>query len=341
MTCRKLGRTLIYGAGAVGLALASCLLAAGERRAILARPQTARRLAQEGLLRTGLFGRAYAPPGRLDVVSTLDDLPAAPVDCVLVCVKSYDSGAAARDLHAHGPLVGPRTRFVLFQNGWGNAQTFARFFPPQAIYNARVITGFARPAPNRVEVTVHADAIHVGSLYGAGLASVEGLCAAVAAGGIPCRTAPEIARDLWAKMLFNCPLNALGALLGLPYGALAESEHARPVMEAIVREVFAVMGAAGYASHWPTASDYLPVFYGTLVPRTARHLSSTLQDLRAGKRTEIDALNGAVVALGEAHHVPVPANRVVYHLIKQLESQGGKTDDGRRTTEHAGLNLDV
>jgi 2-dehydropantoate 2-reductase len=200
------------------------------------------------------------------------------------------------------------------------------------VYNARVITGFARPAPNHVEVTVHADAIHAGSLYRDDLSALVDLCAAIAAGGIPCRVVPEIAKDLWAKMLFNCPLNAVGAVLGLPYGALAESEHTRQVMETIVKEVFAVMDAAGHVSHWPSAADYLPDFYDKLVPSTARHFSSTLQDLRAGKRTEIDALNGAIVALGKTHGVPAPANEILYRLIKQMESRR-RTNSGRPTTD--------
>ena len=181
------------------------------------------------------------------------------------------------------------------------------------------------PPPPRfvqqVEVTVHADAIHVGSLYCQDLSPLSGLCAAITAGGIPCQVVSDIGKDLWAKMLFNCPLNAVGAVLGLSYGALAESEHSRQVMETIIDEVFAVMDAAGMMSHWRTAGDYLLDFYGSLIPSTARHFSSTLQDLRAGKRTEIDALNGAVVELGKAHNVRVPANEVFYRLIKQLESQ--------------------
>ena len=218
------------------------------------------------------------------------------------------------------------------QNGWGNAKTFARFFAQERVYSARVITGFSRPAPNHVEVTVHADAIHVGSLFHDDLAPLVELCAAIAAGGIPCEVTREIGKDLWAKMLFNCPLNAVGAVLGLPYGALAESEHTRPIMESIIDEVFCVMDAAGCESHWPSARDYLPDFYGQLVPSTARHNSSTLQDLRAGKRTEIDALNGAVVALGQTHRVPVPANEIFYQLLKQLESQRRRTDDKGRVT---------
>jgi 2-dehydropantoate 2-reductase len=122
-------------------------------------------------------------------------------------------------------------------------------------------------------------------------------------------------------MLFNCPLNSLGAIFGVPYGALGESEQAKQIMGMIVREIFLVMQAAGYSTYWDSPEEYLVKFYADLVPLTARHHSSTLQDLRAGKRTEIDALNGAIVELGHAHHVSVPANEIVYRMIKFLEAQ--------------------
>ena len=81
------------------------------------------------------------------------------------------------------------------------------------------------------------------------------------------------------------------------------------------------MEAAGYESHWPDAETYLDDFYGRLLPPTAQHESSTLQDLRAGKRTEIDALTGAVVRLGEAHGVPVPVNRTLLAQVRFSESR--------------------
>ena len=120
-------------------------------------------------------------------------------------------------------------------------------------------------------------------------------------------------------MLFNCPLNALGAVLGVSYGRLAESKWTRRVMELIIDEVFMVMEAAGYRTYWNSKEAYLAVFYDTLIPRTAGHYASTLQDLRAGKRTEIDALNGAIVALGEAHDVVVPMNKMMCQIIRYLE----------------------
>ncbi|MGE5296708.1 MAG: ketopantoate reductase family protein, partial [Solirubrobacterales bacterium] len=181
-------------------------------------------------------------------------------------------------------------------------------------------TGFRRPQPNEVEVTVHADAIHIGSLFSGDLSIVEPLCQAVREGGIPCERTDAIEKDLWAKMLYNCALNPLGAILRVPYGALAEEASTRLLMSQIVSEVFAVMSAAGYRTHWRQPEEFLKVFYGKLVPDTAGHRSSMLQDISAGKRTEIDALNGQVLKLANRYGLDVPYNRAVHNLIRFIES---------------------
>ena len=92
-------------------------------------------------------------------------------------------------------------------------------------------------------------------------------------------------------------------------------------MENIAHEVYAVMTAAGYDTHWASAGDYIDTFYKHQLPPTTSHEPSMLQDVRAGKRTEIDALNGAVVALGQQHDVPVPANTTLTRMIQFMESR--------------------
>jgi len=311
---------LIYGGGAVGLGLASCLIRPGTRVGILARTQTAAALTTEGLLRTGIFGRTHAKPEAFRCCCSLDEAVGGPYDFVLICTKSFDSASAAKDLAEHETCLGAGASLVLFQNGWGNAAAFSAHFEKHRIYNARVITGFHRHRPNEVEITVHADAIHIGSLFAADLSAIEPLARAIREGGIPCESSGSIEKDLWAKMLYNCALNPLGAILGVPYGALAEAASTRALMGRIVEEVFAVMVAAGYQTHWRAPKQFLDVFYGRLVPDTAKHKSSMLQDIIAGKRTEIDALNGAVIQLAQEHGVPVPSNLAVYNLIRFLES---------------------
>ena len=316
-------RVLIYGGGAVGLGIASCLLHSGNDVDILARPQTVAALETEGLVRTGIFGCVHVKPGVFRCYQSLDDACNRLYDFILICTKSFDSPCVARDLAEHSHCIDHAT-IVLFQNGWGNAEVFAACFDKRRIYNARVITGFHRHRANEVEITVHADSIHIGSLLGESAEVVERLCHAIGAGGVPCVKTDAIEKDLWAKMLYNCALNPLGAILGVPYGVLAEHAPTRDLMDRIVEEVFAVMTASGYSTHWQNACDFLQVFYDRLVPDTAEHKSSMLQDITAGKRTEIDALNGAVIRLAGDRGIETPYNCAVYHLIKFLEGAGAR-----------------
>jgi 2-dehydropantoate 2-reductase len=314
-------RALIYGGGAVGLGLASCLLKSDSQVDIIAREKTVRSLRKRGLLRTGIFGRYHAPPTKCGCFASLEELDVQTFDYVLVCVKSFDSLGAAKDLYEHRFIFNGKAKIVLFQNGWGNAEAFTSFFDKKAVYTARVITGFQRHRPNEVEITVHADSIHIGSLFDAGLSEVKDLAEAINRGGIPCETTGVIGKDIWAKMLYNCALNPLGAILDVPCGKLAEHESTQSIMDSIVEEVFAVMTKAGYETHWESAKGFLEAFYGKLVPDTAEHKSSTLQDIIAKKPTEIDALNGAVIKLAAAFAVPVPCNSVVYNVIRFIEAQ--------------------
>jgi 2-dehydropantoate 2-reductase len=314
-------RVLVYGAGAVGLGLGSCLLKSQAEVGIVARADTVNALGQSGLIRTGIFGRFHAEPETFRAYESLNEIKNRTFDYILVCTKSFDSASAAEELSRHPGLFSKHTKIVLCQNGWGNAEKFIAHFPKQRVYSARVITGFTRRKPNEVEITVHAEAIHIGSLFGCDIACMEPLAKAVAEGDIPCVTVPDIEKDLWAKMLYNCALNPLGAILDVPYGALAQNRWSRDLMNHITEEVFAVMTAAGFRTHWQSADGFLKVFYDKLVPDTAGHKSSTLQDIAAGRKTEIDALTGAVIKLADQHRVPIPHNRAVYNLICFIESR--------------------
>lgn len=339
-------KALIYGGGAVGLGIASCLILSGAKVDIIAREGTVSALRRGGLERTGIFGSVEVGPERFEAFASLDELLRLggrrlqdgglnldgefgyDCDYVLVCTKSHGSPAAAADLSRHREILGDGGKIVLFQNGWGNAEIFAEHFPKDQIYSARVITGFSRPEKNVVEVTVHADSIHLGSLFASDLAPMAPLAEAITKGGIPAEVVPDVGEDLWAKMLYNCALNPLGAIFGVPYGDLAEVSASREIMEALIGEIFAVMKAAGYRTHWSTPDEYRAVFYERLLPPTARHVSSTLQDIRAKKSTEIEALSGAVVRLGEEVGVPTPTNATLYRMVKFMEARNLSAGEG-------------
>lgn len=317
-------RVLIYGGGNVGLGIASCLLKSGEKVDIIAREHTVFDLRKDGLLRTGIFGKYYADPKAFNSYSLLKSLPQNVYDYILVCVKSFDSEFTAKDISKYPCLLNSKSKIVLCQNGWGNAEIFASFFPKDKVYNARVITGFRKLHKNHVDITVHADDIHIGSLYNDNVSNVENLCLSITKGGVPCNTTKNIGKDLWAKMLYNCALNPLGAILGVPYGDLGERSYSRTIMKEIVNEIFNVLKKTSYGTYWQCAECYLEDFYGKFLPPTARHESSMLQDICAQKKTEIDALNGAVIHLGEKLKVATPYNIIVYNMIKFIENKNGK-----------------
>ncbi len=314
-------KVLIYGGGAVGLGIASFLLKSEAQVDVIARENTVLALRKHGLVRTGIWGDYSAEPAAFGSYTSLSEIETKDYDYILVCTKSFDSSTAAEDLAQYDSLFGENTKIVLFQNGWGNAEIFLSFFDKEKIYNARVITGFSRPKNNEVTITVHADSIHIGSLFNEDLVCIEKLCQSIDKGGIPCEATGNIEKDLWAKMLYNCALNPLGAILDVPYGVLAEHEPSRIIMKGIVEEIFNVIKVAGHQTHWHSPKDFLEIFYRQLVPDTAKHKSSTLQDILAKKKTEIDALNGAVIKLAGKHKVHVPYNSAVYNILKFIEAK--------------------
>jgi 2-dehydropantoate 2-reductase len=310
---------LIYGGGAVGLGIASCLLKSGVDVDILARRETVILLKQHGLLRDGIFGEYNVLPEKYYTYEHISAIEHRKYHYICICIKSFDSESAAYDIAQHREILDTDGRIVLFQNGWGNTEKFLKHFNRDYIYNARVITGFKRQEPNRVTITVHADAIHIGHLFcQEHLRYIEPLVTAINDGDIPCYAVDCIAKDLWAKMLYNCPLNSLGAIFGVPYGKLGDYGETRVIMNMIIGEVFQVMRAEGYCTHWDSPEGFIETFYTKLIPLTKEHESSTLQDINAGKRTEIDALNGAVVLLGKKHRIAVPANTMVYNMVKYI-----------------------
>ncbi len=303
----------------MGLGLASCLLAAGEtvhlhvrRRAALAA------LRRHGIQREGLFGPRLARPEEFEVSTDPSALPAFGPEVVLICTKSPDLDAAATALaRVWGDLPG-EPGVVACMNGWGAAERLARDLPPARIFNATITTGFRRHPLYRVHVTVHGADVRMGSLFGGPAAELAPLCDALTKGGLPSAVSDDMEAEIWAKLLYNCALNPLAALLGVAYGSLGENPASRRVLETVVGEIFAVLAASGRRTKWPSADAYLDFFFRELLPPTRDHESSMLQDLRAGRPTEIDALNGAVARLGQNAGVATPVNAALATLVRSL-----------------------
>lgn len=312
-------KVLIYGGGAVGLGLARSLISSGNDVAIIDVEPTVSALKQNGIVQTGVLGNFTIKPEQFTVYDSIDKIENINVDYVCVCIKSYLSQTIAKTLHQYINKFGT-CPIVLFQNGWGNAEQFIKYFDKERIFNARVMTGYIKPELFQVDITVHADAIHMGSFFGGDSTKLQQLAEQLTKGGMPAEVTQHVDKDIWAKMLYNCALNPLGAVFNVPYGELGKSEYTKAIMNDIFHEIFETMHKAGYSTHYHNAEEYIDVFYSKLLPSTGEHRSSMLQDIQAKRRTEIDALNGAVVELAKQYGVSTPVNEVITSLIKFIES---------------------
>ena len=317
----RIVKVLVFGSGAVGIGLSSFLLQVGHRVHLVGNEKTVLALRKNGLQRQGIFGSASFLPNQFTASSNLAETGRETFDFFLVCTKSFDTENSARQLKEESTLIHQKSPIILCQNGWGNAEIFTQFFPDSQIFNARVITGFIRPEPHRVDITVHAQPIHIGSLFHTDSTPLLDLANALNQGGIPSVVTNDIGKDLWEKMFYNCSLNALGAVLQVPYGHLYENENSRIIMEQIIEEAFQVMKGLGHTSHWHSAREYLNYFYNQLLPSTYEHESSMLQDIRIGNKTEIDSLNGVIVREGEKLSVDVFCNTILRRQILFLQNK--------------------
>jgi 2-dehydropantoate 2-reductase len=310
-------RILVAGAGALGSVFGGLLREQGYGVTLLGRSPHIETIARQGLHIDGIWGEH-----RADGFACASDAAqlAGPFDAILVCVKAFDTALVAA---AVAPLLAPDGVVVSLQNGLGNVEQLQERLGEAHVLGARVIFGAVLTAPARARVTVYAEPVLVGPWHARPGDPRHGAArewaARFAACGIPSEATAELPAALWAKVFYNAALNPLGALLGAHYGALAERPEVRAVMDRVIEEAFAVAVAEGVALPWPEAGSYLADFYERLVPSTADHRSSMLQDLERGRPTEIDAINGAVWHRGAARSMSTPYNEMLTRLVHSRE----------------------
>lgn len=311
---------LVIGSGSVGIGLAASMLSQGSDVSLYARGATAKAIRQNGIERTGLFKHYSFGPEEVRVYESYSEIPKDTFDYVFITSKTTANDDISRNLDASRDILKDSFKIIIFQNGFANDEAYLRFFDKSEVFCARVITGFTRPERHISEVTVYTEPILIGSLQKEDPNDLQIIADMISASGIRCEITDEVDKYLWAKMLYNCALNPLGAILNVNYGKLTESRYTTEIMDEIIDEIFEVIHASGYETLWDSPDEYRDVFYSKLVPDTYNHYSSTHQDIQRKIPTEIDSLNGRVIGLGKIHGIDVSANRFVYNLVKSIEN---------------------
>ncbi len=301
-------RFLVVGVGALGSTYLAFLSRAGHRAVgLLKRGRELKSVRVEGIW--GEFEQ------EVEAIDTLDNLDFEP-DLTILTVKSYDTDQALKDIEK---LKDTKSLLMVAQNGYGNYEKALKVFGKGRVILARVIFGAELLEWGRVKITVCGDDVVIGDPE----ANIEegflkDLAKTFSLAGIPTRYEREVYKYLWDKILYNCALNPLGALFETTYGELAKNPHTKKLMDQILQEAFEVIRANSIPTFWNKVEDYKRHFYERLVPPTADHYPSMLKDVKRGK-TEIDALNGALVELGRLKNMELPVNTLVVSLIKAKE----------------------
>ena len=310
-------KVAIIGPGALGCLLAARFKLAGEEvRLVDYRPERAEDINRRGLL-------LRTPEGEETVIQVPTSLASevGAADLAILTVKAHQTRAAAQSLPQ---LLSQGGMALTLQNGLGNVEEMARVVGSENLLAGVTILGATLAGVGKVFLA------GLGPTYVGGPphsqvspADIEAVVALFQRAGLTCAARDDIEVVMWEKLIVNVGINPLTALLRIPNGKLLEIQPAWKVAVAAAAEVLTVARACGINLAVDPESRLQEV-----CTATAANRSSMLQDVLAGRRTEIEALNAQVAARGERHGVPTPINIILTQLLRALEAASGVAGGG-------------
>jgi len=245
------------------------------------------------------------------VRATTDPRSVGPVDLALVFVKCYHTESAIQNA---APLIGPATTVLSLQNGWGNAPRITNILGEERVlvgvtYHSGTLIGPAH--------VLHAGkgATYVGELNGHISERLRRLAETFTAAGLDTTPSDAVLNVIWSKLALNACTLPTSALLRFYAGQLIEHDGTLALMRALLREVVAVAQAQGITLDENERWDAIT----KLLQGAKTGKASMLQDVENKRRTEIDVINGAIVAAGQRLNIPTPHNHSMVCLVKALE----------------------
>ena len=300
----------IVGAGAMGCVYAALMADAGnEVWAVDTWQEHVDAIAAKGLRLEGASGDRTVALG-----ATTDPAAAGPCDLVIIATKAPQVEAAAAGARA---LLGPETPVLTIQNGLGSAAKVARIVGPE-----RVIVGVVGGFGASIRAPGHAhhngmELVRLGESDGAVTPRLERIAALWRDAGFTVRCFDDIAQLVWEKLICNVCYSGTAALTGLTVGAIIEDPDAWPIASGCAQEAYRVARARNIRLDIDDPVAYVRDF-GAKIP-DAR--PSMLLDHMSGRRSEIDAINGAIPPEALALGLEAPCNSLVSALVRAKEAR--------------------
>ncbi len=300
----QIKRVVVLGAGAIGgFFLSRFLDTPGFSTAVAARGPRKKRLETGGLV---VNGKQYTVP----VVDPAET--DSPADLIIVAVKNHHLTDAAGNLTQ---LVGDDTVFLSVMNGLDSEEYIGSLYGmDKVLYGVSVGIDSIREG-NRIIYThpgVHYFGESKNTKHSRNVRLVQD---AFDRANISHKTPPDMIRMLWWKFMINVGINQASAVMRAPYGDFQSLPEARALMEALMREVTSLAKVLGV----DLVERDIASWYNVLDKLAPHGKTSMLQDIEAGRKTEVDAFGGRVTSLGKEHGVPTPVNLAVSNIIRVLE----------------------
>ena len=298
-------RIAVMGTGGTGGYFGGLLARAGEEVTFIARGAQLEAMQENGLtVKSRLSGNFTLP-----VKATADPGQTGPVDLVLFCVKAYDNPEAADQIR---PLIGPETVVLSVQNGIDNEEQIGKVIGPEHMLGCVSYVSSTIESPGVIAQTAGPGKIILGEMEGGTSHRTETLKDTLQNAGITTELHSEIQVALWQKFVAICSINGITALTRLPLGDILACAETSRFLKGTMKEVEAVARASGAALPEGCVDQSMD-FFSNMEP-SAR--GSMYYDLAAGRRLELEVLNGTVVRLGNAHGIPTPFNFCIYAALK-------------------------
>ncbi len=300
-------RIAIIGAGAMGGMFGARFAQAGADVVLVDRDADhVRAIATDGL---AVEENGLQHWHRLPAFTDADGLE--PVDLALIMVDSNATRAAAET--AAG-LLGPDGTAVTLQNGIGNVETLVEGLGAARVMAGPTMNSAARTGPGRIAHT-HLGKTLIGELDGRITDRLTAFADRLRQTGLPVETTDNVHGHIWQKFILNAAINPVSAIARLRPGDLAERPSALALVNRILDEILAVVAAEGIDLPDP---DTRHTILTHIVGR--QNKPSMLQHVEQGRRTEIDALNGALLGYAARHGIPCPVNETIVQLVKAIEA---------------------
>lgn len=236
---------------------------------------------------------------------------ASATDLLIVFTKSTHTSAALAGVRH---LIGEQTNVLCLQNGLGNVEKIQEFVPPERILIGVTTWPADMVAPGHVRS--HGDgAIKLWSANGAQRSSIDACVAVLNAAGLHCTADPTVWVSIWEKVAFNAALNSICAVTGCTVDELDLVPGGRALALSIAREVTTVAQAVGVAADPDRPSTNIE----HVLLHHRGHKPSMLQDLLANRPTEIEGINGAVVAAAARAGASAPCTELMLTLVRLIE----------------------